>query len=40
MSISAWILFFVGASIIWGGLIVSLAIALCHTKKKKDSAGA
>lgn len=37
MSTSAWILFFIGAGIIWGGLCVSLLIALRHSRKKNGS---
>ncbi len=35
MSMSAWIMFLIGAGIIWGGLVVSLFIAL-RKKGKND----
>jgi|GEM_PF-6581824 len=37
MSASAWILFAIGAVIIWGGLIVSLTVAYRHSKKQQGS---
>lgn len=33
MSTSAWIMFVVGAGIIWGGLVVSLFVAVCQSNK-------
>lgn len=38
MSTSAWIMFIIGAGIIWGGLAISLAIAIRKSRKQKRSA--
>lgn len=37
MSTSAWVMFIIGAGIIWGGLIGSLFIAFRRSRKRNSS---